>query len=59
MTYVIPEHAVRAYTALDGTAFQGRMLHLIAGKPKATDDDDAGKNIFIFNDELLNFSCFS
>ncbi|XP_046463515.1 probable RNA-binding protein 19 isoform X3 [Daphnia pulex] len=41
VTYVIPEHAVRAYTALDGTAFQGRMLHLIAGKPKATDDDDA------------------
>nr|CAH0113144.1 unnamed protein product [Daphnia galeata] len=40
VTYVIPEHAVRAYTALDGTAFQGRMLHLIAGKPKAADDDD-------------------
>ncbi len=48
MTYVIPEHAVRAYTALDGTAFQGRMLHLIAGKPKATDDDDAGKK-FLFS----------
>ena len=35
----MPEHAVRAYTALDGTAFQGRMLHLIAGKSKQTNDE--------------------
>lgn len=40
VTYVIPENAVRAYTALDGTAFQGRMLHLMAGKPKPSEEDD-------------------
>ncbi|XP_057365562.1 probable RNA-binding protein 19 [Daphnia carinata] len=40
VTYVIPENAVRAHTALDGTAFQGRMLHLIAGKPKPSEEDD-------------------
>jgi multiple RNA-binding domain-containing protein 1 len=48
VTYVIPEHAVRAYTALDGTAFQGRMLHLIAGKPKANSDDEGTKVVLFF-----------
>ena len=43
VTYVLPEHAVVAYTALDGNAFQGRMLHLIAGKSKVNDDDNDGQ----------------
>ncbi len=36
---------LRSWTvrALDGTAFRGQMLHLIADKPKVTDDVDAGK----------------
>ena len=32
ITYVIPENAVQAYSNLDGTTFQGRLLHLIPGK---------------------------
>jgi len=38
----MPEHAVQAYTSLDGTVFQGRMLHLIASKSKPTEDDAEG-----------------
>lgn len=29
ITYMIPENAVTAYSELDGSAFQGRMLHLL------------------------------
>lgn len=32
VTYLFPEHAVAAYAALDGTSFQGRMLHLLPAK---------------------------
>ncbi|KAJ2949187.1 hypothetical protein O0L34_g6129 [Tuta absoluta] len=43
VTFVMPEHAVRAYTELDGTAFCGRMLHLLPAKPvreeEASDDE--------------------
>lgn len=34
----MPDHAVRAYTELDGSIFHGRMLHLLPGKAK---DEDA------------------
>lgn len=34
ITYVIPENATQAYTALDGTSFQGRLLHILPGKSK-------------------------
>jgi multiple RNA-binding domain-containing protein 1 len=30
--FMIPEHASRALTALDGTSFQGRLLHIIPAK---------------------------
>ena len=39
VTFVMPEHAVRAYTELDGSIFQGRMLHLLAGKAKLSADE--------------------
>ncbi|XP_075977472.1 putative RNA-binding protein 19 [Anticarsia gemmatalis] len=44
VTFVMPEHAVKAYTELDGTAFCGRMLHLLPAKTEklASDDDDEG-----------------
>lgn len=43
VTFMMPEHAVAAYTALDGTAFCGRMLHLLPAKTeKAEDSDDEG-----------------
>ncbi|XP_074593873.1 uncharacterized protein LOC141849449 [Brevipalpus obovatus] len=34
VTFVFPEHALQAFNDLDGTIFQGRMLHLIPGEAK-------------------------
>uniref|UniRef100_A0A023FBD9 Putative rna-binding protein rrm superfamily n=2 Tax=Triatoma infestans TaxID=30076 RepID=A0A023FBD9_TRIIF len=34
VTFVMPEHALGAYTALDGTILHGRMLHLLPAKAK-------------------------
>lgn len=30
----MPEHAVKAYSELDGSILQGRMLHLLPAKAK-------------------------
>lgn len=35
----MPEHAVKAYTELDGTIFHGRMMHLLPGKAKINLED--------------------
>ncbi|XP_073956712.1 probable RNA-binding protein 19 [Choristoneura fumiferana] len=40
VTFMMPEHAVKAYTELDGTAFCGRMLHLLPAKTEKVDDSD-------------------
>lgn len=37
----MPEHAVRAFSALDGSIFHGRMLHLLPGKAKDDAENDA------------------
>ncbi|XP_043270528.1 probable RNA-binding protein 19 [Venturia canescens] len=39
VTFMMPEHATKAYTELDGSVLDGRMLHLLPGKakPSATD----------------------
>ncbi|RWS19232.1 putative RNA-binding protein 19-like protein, partial [Leptotrombidium deliense] len=34
VTFIFPEHAVKAFTELDGNIFQGRVLHLIPAKSK-------------------------
>eukprot|EP00095_Tigriopus_kingsejongensis_P007108 maker-scaffold130_size324016-snap-gene-2.23 protein:Tk07108 transcript:maker-scaffold130_size324016-snap-gene-2.23-mRNA-1 annotation:"rna-binding protein 19" len=39
LTYVIPENATQALAALDGTSFQGRLLHLLPGKAKPSPED--------------------
>lgn len=39
VTYVMPEHAVRAFGELDGSIFQGRLLHLIPGKSNKEDEE--------------------
>ncbi|KAI8586983.1 hypothetical protein BDZ88DRAFT_263737 [Geranomyces variabilis] len=41
--YLLPEHAVRAFTTLDGTIFQGRILDVQPGRdrPKAAEEDDS------------------
>ncbi|XP_054272125.1 probable RNA-binding protein 19 [Macrosteles quadrilineatus] len=46
VTYVMPEHAVAAYSALDGTVFLGRMLHLLPAKTKKTEEDDGENKSF-------------
>ena len=34
VTFVFPEHAVKALEELDGSIFQGRLLHLMPSKDK-------------------------
>lgn len=38
ITFLMPEHAVNAYTELNGTIFHGRMFHLIPGNVKNNDE---------------------
>ena len=39
ITFMMPEHAVQAFTELDGSSYQGRLLHLIPGKTKDGGED--------------------
>ncbi|XP_071504479.1 probable RNA-binding protein 19 [Diadema antillarum] len=39
ITYMMPEHAVTAYSELDGISFQGRMLHILPGKEKKVEEE--------------------
>ncbi|XP_043461012.1 probable RNA-binding protein 19 [Leptopilina heterotoma] len=39
VTFMMPEHAVKAYTELDGSILNGRMLHILPGKSKITAED--------------------
>ncbi|XP_015593369.1 probable RNA-binding protein 19 [Cephus cinctus] len=36
VTFLMPEHAVKAYSELDGSILNGRMLHILRGKGKDT-----------------------
>ncbi|KAI8612512.1 hypothetical protein BC830DRAFT_1136316 [Chytriomyces sp. MP71] len=40
--YLLPEHAVKAYTTLDSCIFQGRILEILPGKdkPRAPEEDE-------------------
>ncbi|NXA22041.1 RBM19 protein, partial [Ibidorhyncha struthersii] len=40
ITYMIPEHAVKAYTEMDGQVFQGRMMHLLPSTIKKEKSED-------------------
>ncbi|KAM8719698.1 hypothetical protein ACLKA7_005858 [Drosophila subpalustris] len=49
VTFMMPEHAVKAFNSLDGSDFHGRLLHLMPGKEldnaqdeAALEDNDAG-----------------
>lgn len=44
--YMIPEHALRAFSELDGSIFQGRLLHVLPSheKPSNEDNGNDGKN---------------
>ncbi|XP_034241110.1 probable RNA-binding protein 19 isoform X2 [Thrips palmi] len=39
VTFLLPEQAVQAYNELDGTVFEGRMLHLLPSKSKPSIDE--------------------
>ncbi|XP_053938393.1 probable RNA-binding protein 19 [Cuculus canorus] len=41
VTYMIPEHAVKAYAEMDGQVFQGRMMHLLPSTIKKEKVEDA------------------
>ena len=38
ITYVFPEHAMKAFSELDRSTFQGRLLHVIPAEAKPNDD---------------------
>uniref|UniRef100_A0A6P7FLT5 Probable RNA-binding protein 19 n=1 Tax=Diabrotica virgifera virgifera TaxID=50390 RepID=A0A6P7FLT5_DIAVI len=40
ITFLMPEHAVKAYSELDGSILHGRMVHLLPGKSKDTNEED-------------------
>ncbi|CAH3173590.1 unnamed protein product [Porites evermanni] len=41
VTFVMPEHAVKAFNELDGKFFQGRYLHILPSKAKETKEEVA------------------
>lgn len=56
---MMPEHAVKAYTELDGSILNGRMLHILPGKSKITPEDLLQNGRFsIINLEKKNYLLF-
>ncbi|XP_026545289.1 probable RNA-binding protein 19 [Notechis scutatus] len=49
VTYMFPEHAVKAFAEVDGQVFQGRMLHVLPStikKEEAESSDSAGSSSY-------------
>ncbi|CAF3456355.1 unnamed protein product [Rotaria sp. Silwood1] len=45
ITFMFPEHALKAFNELDGHAFQGRLLHILPGKTQQQQDSsESNKN---------------
>ncbi|KAM8961985.1 putative RNA-binding protein 19 isoform 2-T2 [Pelodytes ibericus] len=44
VTFLITEHAVKAYAEVDGQIFQGRMLHVLPSDAKKDEESEAGAN---------------
>ena len=42
VTFMMPEHAVTAFSELDGSTFKGRLLHLVPAKPKEETEEGTG-----------------
>ncbi|XP_050311762.1 probable RNA-binding protein 19 [Anthonomus grandis grandis] len=53
VTFVMPEHAVKAYADLDGSVLHGRMMHLLPGKAKDLKEDEESKNPQNFKQKKL------
>ena len=43
VTFMFPEHAVKAMTELDGTNFKGRILHILPAVEPKTEEKQKGK----------------
>lgn len=43
--FLMPEHALKAYIAMDGQFFQGRLIHILPGKEKPAPADDADDDL--------------
>ncbi|XP_042146692.1 probable RNA-binding protein 19 isoform X1 [Ixodes scapularis] len=43
VSFMFPEHAIKAFSELDGKLLQGRLLHLIPAKAKNSEEEDAQK----------------
>ncbi|XP_048467352.1 probable RNA-binding protein 19 isoform X1 [Rhincodon typus] len=49
ITYMMPEHAVKAFAELDGEVFQGRMMHILPStvkKEKTEDSETSGLSTY-------------
>ncbi|XP_036591321.1 probable RNA-binding protein 19 [Trichosurus vulpecula] len=48
ITYMFPEHAVKAYAEVDGQVFQGRMLHVLPStiKKETSENSDAASSSY-------------
>ena len=44
ITYMFPEHALLAFSELDGSVFQGRMLHILPAKSQINKEFEAKSN---------------
>ncbi|CAN7985348.1 unnamed protein product, partial [Ixodes hexagonus] len=45
VSFMFPEHAIKAFSELDGKLLQGRLLHLIPAKAKNSEEEDTGKTM--------------
>lgn len=46
ITFMMPDHAMKAWTELDGKIFQGRILHIIPGKAKNEEKDNLNEGSY-------------
>lgn len=49
VTFLMSEHATKAYSELDGTILDGRMLHILPGKAKANPLEDIDESKIHFH----------
>ena len=42
--FMLPDDALKAYSALDGTIFQGRILHILPAKDQVTKEESSNNN---------------
>jgi multiple RNA-binding domain-containing protein 1 len=44
ITFMFPEHALKAFNELDGHAFQGRLLHILPGKTQQQQQQESSES---------------